>query len=78
MSVDEIREVGRRFVEEVINKQNLAAADELVAENFVELDPLPGQAQGREGLKQILAMFFAAFPDLHWTVEEDAAEGDKL
>ena len=78
MSADEIREVGRRFVEEVINKQNLAAADELVAENFVELDPLPGQAQGREGLKQILAMFFAAFPDLHWTVEEDAAEGDKL
>jgi steroid delta-isomerase-like uncharacterized protein len=78
MSVDEIREVGRRFVEEVINKQNLAAADELVAENFVELDPLPGQAQGREGLKQILAMLFAAFPDLHWTVEEDAAEGEKL
>ena len=78
MSADEIREVGRRFVEEVINKQNLAAADELVAENFVELDPLPGQAQGREGLKQILAMFFAAFPDLHWTVEEDAAEGEKL
>ena len=78
MSVEEIREVGRRFVEEVINKQNLAAADELVAENFVELDPLPGQAQGREGLKQILAMFFAAFPDLHWTVEEDAAEGEKL
>jgi hypothetical protein len=37
MSADEIREVGRRFVEEVINKQNLAAADELVAENFVEL-----------------------------------------
>ena len=78
MSVDEIREVGRRFVEEVINKQNLAAADELVAENFVELDPLPGQAQGREGLKQILAMLFAAFPDLHWSVEEDAAEGEKL
>ena len=78
ISADEIREVGRRFVEEVINKQNLAAADELVAENFVELDPLPGQAQGREGLKQILAMFFAAFPDLHWTVEEDAAEGEKL
>ena len=37
MSADEIREVGRRFVEEVINEQNLAAADELVAENFVEL-----------------------------------------
>ena len=59
------------------NKQNLAAADEIVAEDFVELDPLPGQAQGREGLKQTLAMLFAAFPDLHWTTEEEAAEGDK-
>jgi len=78
MSVEKNREIGRRFVDEVINKQNLAAADELVAEDFVELDPLPGQEQGREGLKQILAMFFTAFPDLHWTIEEDAAEGDKL
>ena len=74
----EIREVGRRFVDEVLNKQNLAAADELVAEDYVELDPLPGQEQGREGLKQILAMFFAAFPDLRWTVEEDAVEREKL
>jgi steroid delta-isomerase-like uncharacterized protein len=78
MSVEESREIGRRLVDEVINKKNLAAADEIVAEDFVELDPLPGQEQGREGLKQIFAMFFAAFPDLHWTVEEDAAEGEKL
>jgi steroid delta-isomerase-like uncharacterized protein len=78
MSVEEENKtIARRFVDEVINKQNLAAADELVAEDFVELDPLPGQAQGREGLKQILAMLFAAFPDLHWTTEEEAAEGDK-
>jgi len=77
MSVEENKEIGRRFIEEVINKKNLPAADELVAEDFVELDPLPGQEQGREGLKQVLAMLFAAFPDLHWTSEE-AAEGDKL
>ena len=78
MSEEENREFGRRFVDEVLNKKNLAALDELVAEDYVELDPLPGQEQGREGLKQILAMLFAAFPDLRWTVEEDAAEGDKL
>ena len=67
-----------RLMEEVLNKKNLAAADEIVAEDFVELDPLPGQEQGREGLKQILSMFFAAFPDLRWTVEEQIAEGDKV
>jgi steroid delta-isomerase-like uncharacterized protein len=78
MSEEEIKAIGRRFVDEVLNKKNLAAADELVAEDFVELDPLPGQEQGREGLKQLLATFFAAFPDLQWTTEEEAAEGDKL
>ena len=77
MSVEENKKIARRFVDEVLNNKNLAALDELVAEDFVELDPLPGQAQGREGLKQILAMLFAAFPDLHWTTEEEAAEGDK-
>jgi hypothetical protein len=30
MSVEESREIGRRFVQEVINDKNLAAADELV------------------------------------------------
>ena len=78
MSEEENREFGRRFVDEVLNKKKLAAVDELLAEDYVELDPLPGQEQGREGLKQILAMLFAAFPDLRWTVEEDDAEGDKL
>ena len=78
MSVEEENKaIARRFVDEVLNKQNLAAADELVAKDFVELDPLPGQEQGREGLKQSLAMFSAAFPNFHWTTEEEAAEGDK-
>lgn len=36
MSVEEIREIGRRFIDEVINKQNLGAADELVTEDFVD------------------------------------------
>ena len=31
-----------RFGEEVLNGKNLAVADEIVAEDFVELDPFPG------------------------------------
>ena len=56
MSVEEENKaIARRFVDEVLNKQNLATADELVAEDFVELDPLPGQEQGREGLRACFA-----------------------
>jgi hypothetical protein len=32
----------RRFVEDAINKANVAACDEFVALDFAELDPLPG------------------------------------
>jgi steroid delta-isomerase-like uncharacterized protein len=53
-------------------------ATDLVAEDFVELDPLPGQRQGREGLQEVLGMMRAAFPDIHWVVEEMVAEEDKV
>jgi steroid delta-isomerase-like uncharacterized protein len=67
-----------RFLEEVINQGRLEQADELVAVDFVELDPLPGQRQGREGLKEVIGMLRAAFPDIHWVVEETVASGDKV
>jgi len=67
-----------RFMEEVINQGNLNAADEIVEENFVELDPLPGQRQGREGLKEVIGMMRAAFPDIHWVADETVAAGEKV
>jgi steroid delta-isomerase-like uncharacterized protein len=70
--------VTQRFVEEVINQGRFEAADALVEEDFVELDPLPGQRQGREGLKEVVGMMRTAFPDIHWVIEETVASGDKV
>jgi SnoaL-like polyketide cyclase len=50
-------------VELVINQGRLEQVDDLVAVDFVEIDPLPGQQQGREGLKQVLTAFRTAFPE---------------
>ncbi len=75
--LENIATVGR-FVEEVINLGRLDAADELVEEDFIELDPLPGQRQGREGLKEVIAMMRAGFPDIHWVIDETVAAGDKV
>ncbi|MDE3197086.1 MAG: ester cyclase [Acidobacteriota bacterium] len=66
------------FIEEVINQGRLDRADDIVVEDFVELDPLPGQAQGREGLKEAIGQMRSAFPDLHWIVDEMVAEDDKV
>lgn len=68
----------RKFTDEILNQGRFEVADEIVAENFVELDPLPGQQQGRQGLVDVLKMMRTAFPDMHWTIEESIVEGEKV
>ena len=68
----------QRFIDEVINQGRYEVCDEIVAKDFHELDELPGQRQGREGLKEIIAMFRSAFPDIHWVVEESISSGEKV
>jgi steroid delta-isomerase-like uncharacterized protein len=78
MTTVENKAVIRAFAEEVINQGRLERADDLVAEDFLELDPLPGQRQGREGLKEIIGVIRTAFPDIHWVMEEMVAEGEMV
>src|SRR5439155_1566216 len=83
MSTEDNKTIVRRFIEEVWNKGNVAAVDELMAPNCVEhLDfptnvPVPAKFQlSLEELKQFVSQFRSAFPDLHETVELQVAEGD--
>jgi hypothetical protein len=56
----------RRFYEE-IDKGNVEAMDELVAENYVDHSPppFPGLASGSEGVKQSITLFWTATPGHH-------------
>lgn len=75
----DLRALARRFVDDVINAQDLdGALVDLVAEDFVELNPLPGQGPGRAGLADVLAMMFAGFPDLRWTLHDTLVEDDRV
>src|SRR4051812_27920827 len=75
----DLRELLQRFIDDVINARDLdGAMSELVAENFVELNPFPGQGPGRAGLADVLRMMFAGFPDLRWTVQDTLVEGDRV
>ncbi len=68
----------RAFIEDVLNQGRWERMNDLIHEDFIELDPLPGQQQGREGLKAVLVGMRTAFPDIHWAVSEQIAEGDKV
>ena len=67
-----------KFVDQVINKGNMDAVDEFIAEEFVEHDPVPGMEalSGRDAMKQMISMFRAACPDLSSTTDFLVAEGD--
>ena len=77
MSTEENKALVRRFYEE-IDKGNLTAMDELVAEDYIDHNPpLPGLQPGREGLKQFFKLFWEATPGSH-DIEDQIAEGDKV
>lgn len=69
----------KRFYSEVAEKGNMAVVDELVAENFVEHEELPGaKAPNREGLKGYFSMMRKAFPDLKCDIHFMMSDGDKV
>ena len=78
MSTEANKALVRRFYEE-IDKGNLEAMDQLVAEDYLDHNPppFPGLATGREGLKQAFKIFWEATPGYH-QIEEQIAEGDKV
>ncbi|HEV8713032.1 MAG TPA: ester cyclase [Candidatus Binatia bacterium] len=69
----------RRYVEELLNRGNLAIADEILTTDFVFHGPSASESvRGPEGFKQLVNTLRTAFSDLHFAVEEEIAEGDKV
>jgi steroid delta-isomerase-like uncharacterized protein len=67
----------RRFYEEVFNKGNEAAVDELTDPSFVDHDAF-NPTHDIEGVRQFTRQARAAFPDIRFIVEDLVAEGDKV
>lgn len=78
------KELVRRHVEEIWNRQDLAVADELMAVDYLEhaVAPFgqaePGRVNGPAALRQTAQWLVAQFPDLHMTIEAMVAEGDTV
>ena len=80
MSTENNKAVARRFLEEVWNQGNLAVADEIIASDHDNTGPgtPPGLPSGPEGARQLVMMYRNAYPDTHFTIDEQIAEGDKV
>ena len=80
MSSETNKTVSRRFFEEVFGKGKLNVLDEIIAKDHVNSGPgsLSGLPTGPEGTKQLVTVYRNAFPDVHFTIDEQLAEGDKV
>jgi steroid delta-isomerase-like uncharacterized protein len=67
----------RSFIEEAFNKGNVAAIDELIADNYVNHTG-GNEVRGREAMKAFVRTYRSAFPDYHCTIEDQIADGDKV
>jgi steroid delta-isomerase-like uncharacterized protein len=77
MSADENMAIVRRIYEQVFDKHNLDVIDELYTSDFVYHSPGNPDFH-REGLKQGLGAYVAAFPDVQMTIEDMFAAGDRV
>src|SRR6266705_2275320 len=75
MSLGANKVLVRRHMEEVFNNKHLDVINETVAPDFDDHTNSPDWPAGREGHRQIIALFHSAFPDLQYTIEHEVAEG---
>ena len=66
----------RQFYDRAWNAEDLTAYDDLVTDDFVDHQAMPGLPSGREGFRQLEVLFRTAFPDVRVEVEDVVAEGD--
>jgi steroid delta-isomerase-like uncharacterized protein len=78
MSAEQNKALNRRLVEQGFSTGNLAVIEELVAVNCLDHGAPPGAPNGLPGVKQFVAMFRGAFPDLRYDIQDQVAEGDKV
>ena len=78
MSVEENKRIARRVFEEVWNQGKLNVADEVTDANYVShglgMEIPPGPA----GTRQFVTIYRTAYPDTHFVVEDQIAEGDRV
>jgi steroid delta-isomerase-like uncharacterized protein len=80
VSIAENKRIAHRLYDEACNQRRYELVDELVAEDYEHHNPVlpPEMLRGRANFKQILMMFFGAFPDLQGTIEDLVADDERF
>ncbi len=78
MSAEENKALDRRWYEEVWNQGKVASYEEMASPDMVTHGAPPGITPDFEGVKQAISIHRTGYPDMHFEVEDQLAEGDKV
>lgn len=79
MPPQENKALVREAMMDLWNKGNMEVADKAFAHDYVAHDPaIAHPITGPEGVKRLVTMFRSAFPNLHVTIEDQIAAGDRV
>jgi steroid delta-isomerase-like uncharacterized protein len=76
-AIQENSDVSKRLIQDAFGNGNLDLIDELCTEHYVDHDPLQGD-RGRDDVKQTIASYREAFPDLAFSIKDVVAADDKV
>jgi steroid delta-isomerase-like uncharacterized protein len=68
----------RRFYREFWSEGRHEVIDELLSDDYVDHQPLPGSPSGKSGFAALLTTWRTGFPDMQEEVQDLIAEGDKV
>jgi predicted ester cyclase len=78
LTLAEMKRLVRDHFEEFVNKRNANVIHRNMAPDFYDHDGPGGKPTGVDGDEQMMLNMYKAMPDLHLTIEEMIAEGDKV
>ncbi len=76
--LEENKNLVRFDYEEILNKKNLDAIEQIFTADSIFRAPSMPAATGCEGRRQLVLAIYKAFPDVRYTIRDLIAEGDKV
>lgn len=67
-----------RRMYDLINAGDVESFGEMMADDFIDHEELPGLAPTKDGVMAFFRMYLGAFPDLRMSAEDVIASGDKV
>jgi steroid delta-isomerase-like uncharacterized protein len=79
MSTEHNRTLIHRLMDEGFNQGKLEVLEEILTPDYHNHDPrMPQPITNREGMKGFVSYLRHALPDVHFTVDDTVAEGDRV